>query len=172
MPTIVRKNRRFSGLREYQLDDIDWKIVSELQRNGRLPFAELGRRVGLAKSALIERVRRIEDAGIITGYRASVHPAKVGRPVIAFLLVKVAGNFISRIMQISQVTAEILECHRITGDNDFIMKVAVPTVEGLQPLIDRMTPFVATTTCVVLSTVVVSRPIDPPPKPASERKRK
>jgi Lrp/AsnC family leucine-responsive transcriptional regulator len=172
MPTNVRNKPVSAGPAQDALDAIGWKILVELQRDGRIQYAELGRRVGLGKSAVIERVRRMEEAEIITGYRADVQPAKVGRPVLAFILVNVVGDYLRRIEKLSEEVPEILECYRITGRDSFIMKVAVPSVEDLKPLIDHMTPFVTTTTSVVLSSVVTSRVIDPPPNAKHGRKQK
>src|ERR1035441_9518567 len=77
---------------EHLLDDIGWKILSELQQNARMPFAELGRIVGLSTPAVTERVHKMEEAGIIVGYRAQIDPAKVGLPIVAFVNVKVGGE--------------------------------------------------------------------------------
>lgn len=78
------------------LDEIGWKILNELQLNARLPLTELGRRVGLSTPAVGERVRRLEDAGIILAYRAQVDHAKTGYPMLAFIRISVVGDFLSR----------------------------------------------------------------------------
>lgn len=83
------------------LDDIGWKIVVELQQDARVPFAELGRRVGLSTPAVAERVRRLEDAGIIVGYHAEVDHSKVGFPLLAFVRVNVLGHELSRFTKIT-----------------------------------------------------------------------
>jgi Lrp/AsnC family leucine-responsive transcriptional regulator len=170
MPKIIRKKGRSAERDPKLLDSIGWKILSELQLDARIPYAELGRRVGLSTSSAMERVRRLEESGIITGYRAVVHPSSVGYPVSAFILINVVGDFLSHIAKVSREMPEILECYRITGKDSFIMKVAVPSVSDLQILIDRMTPFVATTTSVVLSEIVTSRVVEPC-KPPLERKQ-
>lgn len=171
MPNILRKKSHSTERNPRLLDSIGWRILSELQRDARIPYAELGRRVGLSTSSAMERVRRLEEAGIITGYRAEVHPSNVGYPVLAFILINVVGDFLSHIARVSRDMPEVLECYKITGRDSFIMKVAVPSVSDLQLLIDRMTPFVATTTSVVLSEIVTTRVVEPGKLPP-ERKQK
>ena len=142
------------------MDAIDWKILKEMQRDARISYAELGRRVGLTTPAVIERVRKLEDAGIITGYRAEIDAAKVGLPITAFIRMSITGVDYSRIIEVAENAPEVLECHRGTGGDSFIMKVAVSSVEHLQNLIDRLTPYGITTTSIVLSSPVKSRVIE------------
>ena len=144
------------------IDTIDWKILKELQENARITFAELGRRVGLTTPAVIERVRKLEDAKIITGYAAEIDTAKVGLPILAFVRMSISGVDYSRIIEVAENTKEILECHRGTGGDSFIMKVAVSDVANLQDLIDKLTPYGITTTAIVLSSPVKSRVINKP----------
>ncbi len=144
------------------LDTIDWKILKELQINARLSFAELGRRVGLTTPAVIERVRKLEDAQVIVGYRAEIDPAKVNLPITAFIRMSISGVDYSRIIEVAEDSTEVLECHRGTGGDSFIMKVAVSEVEHLQNLIDRLTPYGITTTAIVLSSPVKGRVIEKP----------
>jgi Lrp/AsnC family transcriptional regulator, leucine-responsive regulatory protein len=141
------------------IDSIDWKILTELQENARISFAELGRRVGLTTPAVIERVRKLEDAQVITGYRAEIDTAKVGLPILAFIRMSISGVDYSRIIEAVENSKEVLECHRGTGGDSFIMKVAVSDVANLQDLIDKLTPYGITTTAIVLSSPVKSRVI-------------
>jgi Lrp/AsnC family leucine-responsive transcriptional regulator len=142
------------------IDEIDWKILRELQSNGRITFAELGRRVGLTTPAVIERIRKMEDARIITGYRAEIDTAKVGLPITAFIRMSISGVDYSHIIEVAEESSEVLECHRATGGDSFIMKVAVSSVQHLQDLIDRLTPYGITTTSIVLSSPVKKRIIE------------
>jgi len=142
------------------IDDIDKKILTELQQDARTSFAELGRRVGLTTPAVIERVRKIEDAGIVTGYRIEIDPAKIGLPITAFIRMSITGVDYSHIIEVAEQSKEVLECHRGTGGDSFIMKVAVSSVEHLQELIDRLTPYGITTTTIVLSSPVKRRIIE------------
>jgi Lrp/AsnC family transcriptional regulator, leucine-responsive regulatory protein len=136
------------------IDDIDRKILTELQLDARISYAELGRRVGLTTPAVIERVRKLEDAQIVTGYRAEIDPAKVGLPITAFIRMSITGVDYSHIIEVAEQSKEILECHRGTGGDSFIMRVVVSSVEHLQQVIDRLTPYGITTTTIVLSSPV------------------
>ncbi len=142
------------------IDDIDRNILKELQADARTSYAELGRRVGLTTPAVIERVRKLEDAGIITGYRAEVDTSRVGLPIMAFIRMSISGVDYSRIVDVAQSSPEVLECHRGTGGDSFIMKVAVASVEHLQQVIDRLVPYGITTTTIVLSSPVKRRIIE------------
>jgi Lrp/AsnC family leucine-responsive transcriptional regulator len=161
MPKVIKKNAYSTEHTLKLLDRIGWKILGELQRDGRLPFAELGRRVGLSTPATMERVHRLQEAGIITGFRAEVDHKKVGYPIVAFVRVNVVGNFLPHVIKVSREMPEVLECYRVTGADSFIIRVAVRSVDDLQSVIDRFTPFVATTTSVGLSAIVTSRIIEP-----------
>jgi Lrp/AsnC family leucine-responsive transcriptional regulator len=142
------------------IDDISRRILTELQRDARTSYAELGRRVGLTTPAVIERVRKLEDAGVIAGYRVDIDTAKVGLPITAFVRMSITGVDYSHIIEVAQESNEVLECHRGTGGDSFIMKVAVSSVEHLQELIDRLTPYGITTTTIVLSSPVKRRMLD------------
>ena len=142
------------------MDEIDRKVLRELQQDARISYAELGRRVGLTTPAVIERVRKLEDSGVITGYRAEIDPAKVGLPITAFVRMSITGVDYSHIIEVAEESNEVLECHRGTGGDSFIMKVAVSSVEHLQQIIDKLTPYGITTTAIVLSSPVKRRVID------------
>jgi len=139
---------------EHLLDDIGWNILNEMQQDARISFTELGRRVGLSTPAVTERVRKMEEAGIILGYRAQVDPIKVGLPILAFINVKVGGENLSHFMKVAATHPEVLECHRVTGSESFLIKVAVADVTHLERLLDALMPYVATTTSMVLSTAL------------------
>jgi Lrp/AsnC family leucine-responsive transcriptional regulator len=153
------------------LDDVGWKILHQLQQDARLSFAELGRRVGLSTPAVLERVRRMEDTGIILGYHAELDAAKVGMPITAFIRISVVGELLQRIIGIAANLDEVLECHRVTGTDSVVIKVGVSSVEHLQALFDQFSPYTATTTSIILSSPVTRRAILPK-KPVREKKRK
>lgn len=136
------------------LDAKGWKILRELQVDARLSFAELGRRVGLSTPAAAERVRNLEAAGILSGYRAELDLTKVGLPILAIIRMSAVGDVLARITAAVRGMPEVLECHRGTGADSFILKVAVSSVEHLEALIDRLTPFSTTSTSIVLSSPV------------------
>ncbi len=159
---------------EHLLDDIGWRILSELQQNARMPFAELGRIVGLSTPAVTERVHKMEEAGIIVGYRAHIDPAKVGLPILAFVNVKVGGENLGHFMEVAGTHPEVLECHRVTGAESFLLKVAVSDVMHLEALVDALMPYVATTTSMVLSTALAWGNIVKPgtnPRPGAVRSK-
>jgi Lrp/AsnC family leucine-responsive transcriptional regulator len=143
------------------IDDIDCAILAELQANARIPFAELGRRVGLSTPAVIERVHRLEERQVITGYRAMVDPAKVGLPVRAFVKVTVAGDKLAKFASLIRKLPEVLQCHRVTGAESFMVQVAVRDVTHMEEVIDSMMPYVATNTSMILASPVAWNSILP-----------
>jgi Lrp/AsnC family leucine-responsive transcriptional regulator len=139
------------------IDKISSKIIHELQTDARLSYAEIGRRVGLTTPAVIERVKRLEETGVIMGYRAEINPAKIGLPILAFIRMNIVGVDFSQVIKTAENSPEVLECHRGTGGDSFIFKVAVADVEHLQTIIDKFTPYGITTTSIVLSSPVQKR---------------
>ena len=143
---------------ERLLDETGWHILEALQENARLSFSELGQRVGLSSPAVAERVRRMEDAGIISGYRAEVNTAKIGYPITAIIRISNSpGERCTRLSTFAQEIPEVSECHRVTGSDSLIMKIMASSVEHLESLIDRLSEHGLLTTSIVLSTVVSRR---------------
>jgi Lrp/AsnC family transcriptional regulator, leucine-responsive regulatory protein len=136
------------------IDDIDCEILAELQANARIAFAELGRRVGLSTPAVIERVHRLEESKVILGYRTLVDPAQVGLPVRAFVHVTVAGDKLVKFSAVVRNLPEVLECHRVTGAESFIVQIAVRDVRHMEEVIDSMMPYVSTNTSMILASPV------------------
>src|SRR5579872_3213776 len=154
------------------LDGTDWRLLHELQGSARLTYAELGRRVGLTQPAVAERVRRLEEAGVITGYHAETDPRALGRPLLAFVRVTFARAERSAALGAAvQEWPEVIECHRITGENCYIMKIALTSVEHLEAFINRVTQYGQPITSLVLSSPVSRRTLGPaeapPPDDAS-----
>jgi Lrp/AsnC family leucine-responsive transcriptional regulator len=145
--------------RERLLDDTGWELLRLLQENARTPFAELGRRVGLSAPGVADRVRRLEDAGIITGYRAQVSVEKIGAPIMAFVLVSSRGKDVPRFLALAQRCPEVLECHQVTGIASYIMKVVTSSVGRLGELLERLEAHSEVTTTVVLSSPIPPRTI-------------
>jgi len=139
---------------EKLLDSLGWKMLIELQKDARISFAELGRRVGLSTPAAAQRVRRMEDEGIIRAYRAEISPSHVGLPITAYIRMSIVGDVLPRLTAQIRSMTEIIECHRGTGADSFIMKVNVISVEHLNHVIDCLTPFGTTSTSLVLGSVV------------------
>lgn len=152
------------------LDEVDWRILAELQRNARITYSELGRRVALTPPAVADRVRRMEEGGIITGFRVELDHVRLGLPVTAFIRMKAAGEATCRELgDLTKDTPEITECHRVTGEDSYIAKVSVRSVEHLEELIDRLMPYSETITSLVLSTPVHNRVVDSPVAMEAER---
>jgi len=139
---------------EKLLDDLGWKLLVALQENARLSFAELGRLVGLSTPAVAQRIRRMEDEGIIRAYRAELDPQRVGLPIVAFIRMSIVGNVLAKLTTRVRSMPEVIECHRSTGEDSFILKVNVVSVEHLKNVIDRLTPYGTTSTSLVLSSIV------------------
>src|SRR5918996_3399726 len=159
--------------REAPLDDLDWRILEALQENARITFSELGRRISLTPPAVAERVRRMEDSGVITGYRVELDHARVGLPILAFVRLRAAGDIKCRELgELTKDVPEILECHRVTGEDSYIVKAAVRSVEHLERLVDALMPYAETVTSLVFSSPVRTRTIGPPNEVPSRRPRR
>ena len=138
-------------------DGTDHRILEELQEDGRLSLAELGRRVGLSPPAVAERVQRLERDGVITGYHATVNPRAIGYALTTVIRIRPAPRQIPKVAELARATPEIVECHRITGEDCFFMKATVRDVEHLEEVIDRFVVFGQTTTSIVQSSPVPGR---------------
>jgi Lrp/AsnC family leucine-responsive transcriptional regulator len=141
------------------LDDVNRRLLAELEADARLPLAELGRRVGLSAPAVSERVQRLEAEGVIAGYRAEVDPAALGYPLAAIIRVRPAATQLRRIAEIARETPEVVECFRITGEDCFLMKVHLRSIDELEKILDRFVSFGQTTTSLIQSTPVPRRPL-------------
>jgi Lrp/AsnC family leucine-responsive transcriptional regulator len=142
-----------------ELDAIAWKILEHLQHNARLTFAEIGRKIGLSTPAVAERVHRLEEAGVITGYHASVNTAKLGVPIRALVRLTIPGGEAQIIRTVSAMKEmpDISRCHRITGDESFVIEADVVSIRHLEALIDKLSALGATSTSTVLSSPVERR---------------
>jgi Lrp/AsnC family leucine-responsive transcriptional regulator len=139
------------------LDQIDRKILGELMIDGRVPLAALGRRVNLSSPAVAERVRRLEESGVITGYRAEVDPKALGYELTAIVRVKPVAGQLSRIQELATQIPEVSECHRITGEDCFYLKIYLRSIDDLSGLLDRFLVFGETTTSIVNASPVPRR---------------
>jgi len=139
------------------IDDVNLRILGELQADGRVGMAELGRRVGLSAPAVSERVQRLERAGAIRGYHAELDPAALGFPVAAVVRIRPSPGQLQRIPEIARETPEIAECQRITGEDCYLLRLYLPSIDDLEEILDRFTPHGLTTTSIVHSTPVPRR---------------
>jgi Lrp/AsnC family transcriptional regulator, leucine-responsive regulatory protein len=142
-----------------ELDSIAWRLIESLQHNARQSFAELGRKVGLSTPAVAERIHRLEDAGVITGYHASLTMSKLGLPIHVLVRLTIPGGDlqISRTVTAIRELAEVGRCHRITGDESFVIEANVVSIRHLEALIDRLSALGATSTSTILSSPVERR---------------
>lgn len=143
-------------------DAIDWLLLDELQRDGRLSFNELARRIKLSAPAVAERVRRLEQAGVITGYHAHVNPERSGRTVEALVRMACYGpRCLLRHPDVVEHSPEILEVHRLTGDACCLLRVAVSSMAEFEALIDRLADHGQPSSTMVLSSPLAWRPVRP-----------
>ena len=155
MPTDQRSNGAIAE--RAPLDDVNRRLLEELQVEARLTLAELGRRVGLSAPAVAERLQRMEAAGVVLGYRAEVSPRALGYALSVVLRIRPAARQLAKVADLARRTPEVVECHRITGDDCYFMKLHVRDVEHLEEVIDRFTPYGQTTTSLIQSSPVPPR---------------
>ena len=136
-------------LRRPLFDAIDRQLLEELGEDGRLTMAELGRRVSLSAPAVTERVQRLEQAGVIVGYRAVVDPKAIGYPIAAVVRVRPASRQLHRIPEVARETPEVVECYRITGEDCFFLKLHLRSIDDLEEILDRFVVYGQTTTSIV-----------------------
>jgi Lrp/AsnC family transcriptional regulator, leucine-responsive regulatory protein len=146
-----------------EIDDIDRRLLAELADDARLSTAELSRRVALSPPAVAERVRRLERSGVITGYRAELDPRALGYAIAAIVRIRPTPRQLPRIVELARETPEVVECYRITGDDCFLMKLHLHSMDDLEPVLDRFVLFGQTTTSIIQSTPVPRRalPLSP-----------
>lgn len=154
------------------LDTLDERILLELQQNGRLTMKALAERVGLSSPAMIERVRRLEERGVLAGYRAIVDPNAIGRPLTALINVELDRRHYDAFLNRLRSEPAVEECHRVTGNFAFIVKAHVASTDDLESLVDDLQDVGAKcSTNIVLSTPIIGAPIVPPKGTISERTR-
>lgn len=132
------------------VDHKDLQIIEALQINARIPLSKLGRQIGLSQPAISERVRRLEETGIIEGYGARINVRALGLGMMAIMRIRTTHEHIKACLRRFAEMPNIIEVHRVTGEDCFILKVIVPNPEQLETIVDRIAGFGAVTTCVVL----------------------
>ncbi|MEU4196430.1 Lrp/AsnC family transcriptional regulator [Kribbella sp. NPDC026611] len=150
--------------RSQLLDSLNIRILEELTADPRLRTTELARRLGVSTPTVRERVTRLEESGVIRGYRLDIDPAALGRPVAAWVRLRPGPGQIPRIIELADRTPEVTECHRISGEDCFLMRVQVPAIAALEDVLDKFLVHGQTT-----SSFVVSTPVPPRPVPLSAR---
>ena len=139
------------------LDDLDRRLLDQLSRNGRAGYAELGRTIGLSASAVAERVRRLEESGVITGYTCEVDPEKLGLPIAALVRLRYPNANYRPFHQLLATTPEIVEAHHVTGDDCFVLTVRARSMRHLEEVTGRIGGLGSVTTSVVYSTALPRR---------------
>lgn len=154
------------------IDTLDERILSELQANGRLTMKALAERVGLSSPAMIERVRRLEERGVLSGYRAVVDPAAIGRPLSALIAADIDRRNSEHFLDRLRTEPAVVECLRTTGDRSFLIKVNVTSTDELEQLVDDLAELGARcSTSIILSAPIQDAPIVPPEGTVSQRTR-
>jgi Lrp/AsnC family transcriptional regulator, leucine-responsive regulatory protein len=144
------------------LDDLNRRILAELLSDPRISMSALGRRVGLSSPAVTERVQRLERSGVISGFRVDIDPAALGLPVAAFVRVRPSAGQLPKIAALAESLGQVSECHRITGEDCFLVKVHAPTIDGLEEVLDQFLQYGQT-----VSSIVVTSPVPPRSLPVS-----
>jgi Lrp/AsnC family leucine-responsive transcriptional regulator len=143
---------------EEALDPIDARILDALAQNARASIASLARTVGLAAPTVAERIKRLEDAGVIEGYALTVNPVALGLGIAAWLRIRPVPGKLDKVADMLREAPEILECDRVTGDDCFVARAHVRSMGELEKLIDRLIPIAMTNTSIVQSSPVKRRP--------------
>ena len=141
------------------LDEVNRRLLTELHADPRITMSALARRVGMSAPAVTERVQRMERAGIITGYRMEVSPAALGLPVTAFARVRPTAGQLPKVAELAARLPQVTECHRITGEDCFLLKLHAAAMEQVEEILDQFLLYGQTVTSIVVSTPVPPRPL-------------
>ena len=144
------------------LDDVNVRLLQRILANPRITMSALARSVEMSAPAVTERVQRLERAGVIAGYRIDLDPEALGRPIAAFVRVRPAPGQLPRVADLAASIAEVTECHRITGEDCFLLKVHAASMQHLESILDRFLVHGQTTTSIVQTTPVAPRPLPLP----------
>lgn len=140
------------------LDEVNRRLLDLLTENPRASVPELAKEVGMSAPAVRERVNRLHDSGVIRGYRLDLDPAAVGLPVTAWVRIRPGPRQLPGIAELAQRTPQVSECHRISGEDCFLLKVHIPSVADLEDILDAFQLFGQTTSSFVVATPVEPRP--------------
>lgn len=139
------------------LDKIDKAVLRYLQEDARTPYSKLGRKVGLTGPAVAERVRRLEEMKVITGYHATINYASVGYPISAVMEVTYSSSHAQRMYSLASKLPEILECRHVTGNSSVVLHVVARSIQHLETLMKAVQAVGTTQTSIILSTPVSKR---------------
>ncbi|CEJ72201.1 AsnC/Lrp family transcriptional regulator [[Clostridium] sordellii] len=141
------------------MDITDCRIIELLQEDGRISMKDLGKIVGLTSPAVSERVKRLEESGVIQGYKAIVNPDKLGRVIKSFINISLPSENYNNFIEYAKGDNRIVECHHITGDDCLLLKVIVKDMYELEQVIDKIKQVGRTKTSVILSTIIEAKSI-------------
>lgn len=143
-----------------KLDETDKKIIEILQEDGRISMKDLGKLIGLTSPAVSERIKRLENCGIISGYKAIINPDALGRNIKAFIHISLpSSQSYAEFLENAKSDPRIVECHHITGDDCSLLKVLVRDMQELENVIDSIKKIGSTKTSVILSTPIQAKSI-------------
>lgn len=145
----------------FPMDAYDTRILAELQADARLSMTELGRRVHLSQPAVTERVRKLEAAGVISGYRATVNLQALGYGIRA--VIRVGRAEYTRIVKLIQATPEVVTAYNVTGEDSWILEIAVRDVAHLEQVLQRYCQLAETSTAIILKVLREHAPLRPVP---------
>ena len=139
------------------LDDLGWRILEALQENARMSYSELGRQVGLSAPAVAERIQKMEETGIILGYRAVVAPRPIGYSIQTIVQLQVTRDHFIEVIDHLKSMPEVLECHRTTGTSSLVLKVALTSIAHMESFLNELLRFGEPVSSIVLSTPIPQR---------------
>ena len=145
-----------------ELDPKDWQLLEALQQDARMGYAELGRKVRLSAPAVAERIKRLEEAGVIGSYRAVIDPRRVGFGIEAMVRLRCDGGICARIGKLVADVPEVLDCRRLAGEDSALLRVVAMSITHLEAILDRLLKIhasISTTTLIVLQTPHANRPV-------------
>jgi len=143
------------------LDEVNRRLLDELSIDARASTADLARRVGMSAPAVRDRLTRLEESGVIGGYRVDINPAALGLPISAWVRIRPGPGQLSKIAELASRTTQVSQCYRISGEDCFLLQVHVPTIEALESVLDEFLMYGQTTSSFVVSTPVPPRPVTP-----------
>jgi Lrp/AsnC family leucine-responsive transcriptional regulator len=147
-------HRRIEGV---ELDELDRRLIDALDRNARTSTADLAKLIGLSPQSTSDRVKRMEDLGVLAGFTVRLNPAALGLGIGAYIRIRPAMGELRRVAQLVTEIPEIIECDRVTGEDCFVAKLFVARVEELERVIDRLLPYAQTNTSIIQSSPVTRR---------------
>lgn len=144
-------------------DDKNLTLLRLLEKNPRVPISQLARRIGMSSPAVKERILRLEESGVLAGYRLELNAKELGYNVMAFVRIRPLPGHLNKVAELAQAIPEVTECHRVTGEDCFIVKVFLKEIANLDRVLDKFLAHGQTTTSIVQSSPVPPRGLPLPP---------